>query len=495
MFTHITPEQAGISSKYVTRFIRTLEKRGLVTHSALLMRGDKLFGEFYWKPFDESFCHRLYSETKSYVSVAIGLLEQEGKLNLDDPICKYFPEKIEREPNEYLKNQTIRQMLTMSTCGETPSWFRHPDPDRVHLYLNENSCHIPAGMRYTYDSPGSQVLSTLAEKLSGMSLFEYLNDRIFSKLGTFQTATILKTKTQDSFGDSAMVCTARDMMSFARFVMNYGKWNGEQLLNEAYLRKATSPQVDNDFRGFDYYAARGYGYQFWCIGEEGFFFNGMGCQLTICLPRQDLIFSITSDNQGFDSAKDRIVTAFQDLIVENLQDAPLPEDPESYAECLELGKKLELAHLAGNRGSGYGKELEGKVYLCEENPTGIKKFSFRFTENGGELHYTNAQGDKVLPFGLGKNVFCKFPQFGYSDEHAGLPGPEGFLYDCAVSAAWREEQKLLIKVQIIDRYFGNMLAIFSFREDYAVVRMTKTAEDFLTEYEGIFNAKLEKNNG
>ena len=492
MFKTVTPERAGISSAYVEKFIRTLEKRGLVTHSVLLMRGDDIFGEYYWKPFDEAFCHRLYSETKSYVSVAIGLLEQDGKLNLDDPICKYFPEKFEREPNDYLKKQTIRQMLTMSTCGETPSWFRHSDPDRVHLYLNENDMRIPAGMRYSYDSPGSQVLCSLAEKLAGKPLFDFLNERIFSKLGTFKTATILKTKTEDSFGDSAMVCTARDMASFARFVMNYGKWNGEQILNEDYLRKATSPAVDNDFRGFDYYAARGYGYQFWCLGEEGFFFNGMGCQLTLCLPKQDLIFSITSDNQGFDSAKDRIVTAFFDLIVENLQDTALPEDPAAYEKCLALGKTLELAHLAGNRGSGYGKTLEGKTYICEENPTGITKFSFRFTrEDSGELHYTNAQGDKVLPFGIGKNVFCKFPQFGYSDEHAGLSGPEGFLYDCAVSAAWREEQKILLKVQIIDRYFGNMLAIFSFREDYAVIRMTKTAEDFLGEYEGMFNAWLE----
>ena len=492
MFKTVTPEQAGISSTYVEKFIRTLEKRGLVTHSVLLMRGNNIFGEYYWKPFHKDFCHRLYSETKSYVSVAIGLLEQDGKLCLDDPICKYFPEKIEREPNEYLKNQTIRQMLTMSTCGDTPSWFRHSDPDRVHLYLNENEMTIPAGMRYTYDSPGSQVLSTLAEKLAGKPLFDFLNERVFSKLGTFKTATILKTKTEDSFGDSAMVCTARDMASFARFVMNYGKWNGEQILNEDYLRKATAPAVDNDFRGFDYYAARGYGYQFWCLGEEGFFFNGMGCQMTLCIPKLDLIFSITSDNQGFDSAKDRIVTAFYDLIVENLQDTALPEDLSAYERCLVLGETLELAHLAGNRGSSYGKTLEGKTYICEENPTGITKFSSRFTgEDVGELHYTNAQGDKVLPFGIGKNVFCKFPQFGYSDEHAGLPGPEGFLYDCAVSAAWREEQKLLIKVQIIDRYFGNMLAIFSFREDYAVVRMTKTAEDFLGEYEGLFNARLE----
>ena len=89
------------------------------------------------------------------------------------------------------------------------------------------------------DSAGSQVLSSLVEKLSGQSLFDYLNDRIFRKLGTLQTATILKTRNGDSWGDSALVCTSRDMASFARFVMNYGAWQGEQLLNEAYLRAAT----------------------------------------------------------------------------------------------------------------------------------------------------------------------------------------------------------------------------------------------------------------
>ena len=56
-------------------------------------------------------------------------------------------------------------------------------------------------------------------------------------------------------------------------------------------------------------------------------------------------------------------------------------------------------------------------------------------------------------------------------------------------AAWREPRKLLIKVQIIDRYFGNMLAMFSFAGDTAVVRMHKSAEDFLQEYQGEFVAR------
>ena len=493
MFETITPEQAGISSAHVEQFIRTLEKRGLATHSVLLMRGDKIFGEFYWKPFHKDFLHRMYSETKSYVGVAIGLLEEDGALALDDEIHTYFPEKIDGELPEYLQRLTIRQLLTMETCSDIPSWFTHPEPDRTRIYFNHNDVRIPGGMRWAYDSAGSQLLATLVEKLSGKTLFNFLNERVFQKLGTFRTATILKTKNGDSWGDSALLCTTRDMASFARFVMNYGKWNGEQVMNEAYLRAATSPLVDNDMEGFSSYHSMGYGYQIWCMGEKCFFFNGMGCQLTFCLPEKDLIFVITGDNQGFSDAKSLIATAFYDIIVDNLGDTALPEAPDACLHCGELSEQLELMHLAGNKPSSYADTLNGKVYLCEDNPTGITRFSFRFTsEDTGELHYTNAQGDKVLKFGIGKNVFGKFPQLGYSDEFGGLRTTDGFMYDCAVSAAWREEKKLLVKAQIIDRYFGNMLAVFSFREDYAVVCMVKTAEDFLREYQGTFCAKLEQ---
>lgn len=70
--------------------------RGLHMHSVLLMKGERLFGEYYWAPFHRNFCHRMYSQTKSYVGVAIGLLEEEGKLSLQDTIASHFPEKIDR---------------------------------------------------------------------------------------------------------------------------------------------------------------------------------------------------------------------------------------------------------------------------------------------------------------------------------------------------------------------------------------------------------------
>ena len=74
MFEKITPEQAGISSRRIADYISVLERRGFATHSLLMMKGDKIFAEYYWAPFHKDFCHRMYSQTKSYVGIAIGLV-------------------------------------------------------------------------------------------------------------------------------------------------------------------------------------------------------------------------------------------------------------------------------------------------------------------------------------------------------------------------------------------------------------------------------------
>jgi len=491
MLEKISPEKAGISSKNVYKFIKTLEKRGLAMHSVLLMRGNNIFAEYYWKPFHKDFCHRMYSQTKSYVGVAIGILLEDGLLNLDDKIADYFPEKIDRELPENLKNLTIENMLTMRTCGETPNWFYHSDPDRTHLYFNENTADVVPGTRWKYDSPASQVLSNLVEKLSGMSLFDFLKLKIFDKLGTFKTAAILKTKTNDSFGDSALLCATRDMASFARFVMNYGKWNGEQILSEEYLRKATSKIADNFSYGFNNDSAvftDGYGYQIWRYKDNGFAFNGMGSQLTVCIPKKDFIFTCTADTQGNTAAKSLILTALEDIIIENLGEA-LEENETDYQKCLQLENELNLVSLKGNTSSKLQENIFNKKYYAQENPTGIKEFSFSLESGNLSFNYKNSQGKKTLSFGLSKNVFTKFPQYGYSNLHAGAKSEDDYLYDCATSAVWAQENKLLLKVQIIDKYFGNALWEFTFKDNKATVIMQKNAEAFLDEYQGEFLAE------
>ncbi len=487
MFTTGTPEQCGIRSTSVQRFIRFLEESGVALHSALFLRGNTLFGEFYWTPFHRDFCHRMYSQTKSYVGIAIGLLEEEGKLSLDDRIADHFPERVDTDLPRFMKEQTVRDMLTMTTCAHAPYWFYTADPDRTHEYLNASEVIRPAGGIWEYDSQGSQVLSTLVEKLAEMPLFDYLNDRIFRHLDAFKTASVLKARNSDSWGDSALLCTSRDMLTFARFLMNGGVWNGKRLMNERYINAATSALADNHKIGFTAYNECGYGYQIWHNRMGGFSFHGMGGQYTITVPDKDFIFVCTCDNQGFDAASDLIFNGLREFIVAELGQREL-ENPAAYTALQQFSASRKLVACAGETTSPYAETLDGAVFVCDKNKTGIERFSFTFEKDAVVWHYKNAQGDKSIRCGLGDNVLTKFPQTGYSTDHGGLPSTDGYLYDCAASAGWLQPNKLGLRIQIIDRYFGNLFAQFAFTGDICSIKLVKHAEAFLDEYDGEFLA-------
>lgn len=65
-------------------------------HSFLLMRHDTLIAEGYYAPYQKDTLHRMFSISKSFTSIAIGLLEAEGKLSLDDPIVSYFQTRFQQ---------------------------------------------------------------------------------------------------------------------------------------------------------------------------------------------------------------------------------------------------------------------------------------------------------------------------------------------------------------------------------------------------------------
>lgn len=486
MFKNVTPEQVGISSKNVEKLLKFYERNGVVLHSLLLLKGNDLFGEYYWAPYTAEMCHRMYSETKSYVGVAVGLLEEEGLINLDDKILDYFPEKIDGEVSPYLKEQTIRDMLMMTTCHVSPYWFTTPDPDRVHEYINAGENPRPSGTKWRYDSSGSHFLGVLVEKLSGMSLFDYLNEKIFKHLGTFKTARILKTPNGDSWGDSALLCTSRDMMSFARFVMNYGTWKGKRLMNEKYLKDATSPLVSNVDTSFAKYNACGYGYQIW-MHRHGFSFNGMGCQFAFAAPEHDIIMVCTADNVGYQMANALIYAGFEEFILNGLEDNALAKDEEAYASLCDYAKDLKIPGAMGVEYMPIQDEINGVKYEFEENKNGFKAFSLEFDgKGGGVFKYVNPQGDNELPFKMLENAFVKFPQLGYSDEYGGVKTTNGFKHDVACSAGWLDASRMIIRVQITDHYPGNMSFIFNFKGDDVVMCVEKTAENVFGEFPGEF---------
>ena len=110
---YITAEQAGVKSENIEKYLEILEEERLATHNIIMAKGNSIFFEKYWQPFHKDFLHRMYSVSKSFVAIAIGFLEQDGLIDLDDRIVKYFPEESKNQTDENMLSQTIRHMLMM----------------------------------------------------------------------------------------------------------------------------------------------------------------------------------------------------------------------------------------------------------------------------------------------------------------------------------------------------------------------------------------------
>ena len=487
-FQKATPESVGIDSAKIIEMLNALKKHNIPMHSVLIARGNKLFCEAYWDPIKSDENHRMYSQTKSYVGMAIGQLAAEGKLNLQDKIIDYFPEYLPENVHPYLAAQTIEHMLNMQTCFTDCPWFENHGGDRVKYYFSMKPVRYP-GTTYYYDSTGSFILGALVQKITGKTFLDYLKDIALRKIGFSESSKVLTCPGGFAGGDSALLCTSMDMLLFGRLLANKGEWNGEQLLDRKAVEETTEVPYSCGGTGGYIFSGCGYGRQVWRTYEDSFSFFGMHGQFMIYNPKSDITFVCTAGCQRGSSglAKEVIYNSFFELIVDKAQDTALPES-NHYSELEALIKDLKLTTVCGAKTSPMADEINGKTFYPNENPMGIKEFTIKFDGNYGEFNYVNAQGNKTIKFGFGDNVWQQFPEMGYSKDFGGMRTEDHTYRSCA-SAAWAQDNQLKIFVQLIDEYIGIVDIIIAFNDGKAVIQMIGDAEDFLKEYNGYLIAE------
>ena len=491
MFKKAVPESVGISSKNILKYLKVLNGCELSTHSVLIARGDSLVCEAYWQPFDKDTAHRMYSQTKSYVGLAVRLLAEDGLISLDEKIIKYFPEKLPEKVHPFLEKQTVRDMLMMRTCFDDKgiNWFTSGTDDRVALYFHQTATVYP-GTQYHYDSMGSFVLGALVEKMTGKTFLDYLREKCLDEIGFSKEAHCLKCPGGYSWADSALICTPRDMLAYGRLVGCMGLWEGRQIVPRRIFEEAFSDYTDNFTTGFRSFSHHGYISQFWKFCGNSVGFNGMHDQITFYDPDTDITVTCTSGNNRDDSTREILVSYIFTEIIDNAKAGALPEDDEAFAELEKYIADLKLVTVVGKKSAPLEAELGGRRFITDENKTGITEFTLEFDETGCNFKYINKQGAKVIRAGRCENVFEPFPEEGYSDEIGTYPCP-GNYYKCAASFGWMSDNQLLFKVQIIDKYIGVLHIALAYRDGIMRLRFDGDAEAFLTEYNGVFNARIE----
>ena len=474
-----SPESLGIPSQAILNFLQRIDAERIGMHGFLLVRRNSIAAEGYWAPWSAERKHRMYSVSKSFVALAVGMMADEGKFTLDDRVAEYFPDKVPEKLHPWLAASTVRDLLMMSTPHSTTSYTRS-DPDWVWTFFNRMPSH-PPGTIFSYDTAATVVLTAMVERLAGMPFLAYMRPRFLDRIGFSADAWCVRTPEGGSWGGSGVICTLRDLAKVALTCMNGGLWGAERVLPEGYIRAATAKQIDNSIRG-----NCGYGYQIWRERENGFSFRGMGSQYAICFPDKEFIFTCIADTQGAPSGS-AIPAVMWEELYPHLADAPLPENRAAHAELTAKIAQLAVLPLPGNADAPVRSGVNHAWYALAENPMGITRMRLSFAGDQGTWEYTNGQGDNVLRFGIGRILSGKFPQRNYFGEQIGsFPGIE---YDCMASAAWIDEQTLNLEVYITDDYLGGLRISFAFKGEEIGVFMTKQAEWFLDEYEGFAGGK------
>ncbi|MDQ2839642.1 MAG: beta-lactamase family protein [Acidobacteriota bacterium] len=309
-----TPEAQGISSRAILDFVEAADKNINTLDSFMIVRHGKVIAEAWWKPAAADKPHILNSVSKSFNAAAVGLAIQDGKLNLDDRVLKFFPADAPADPSDNLKAMMVRDLLTMSGGHDSEPKAVGGAPS-VKQFLAYPVPYKP-GTHFQYNTMGSYVLSAIVTKVTGQTSLEYLKPRLFEPLG-IESPRWDSSPEGNSLGGYGLWLRTEGFAKFGQLYLQKGKWNGKQLIPRKWIEQSTTRQISNEQEshakiGPDW--QQGYGFQFWMCRHKAYRADGAAGQFIVVMPDQDVVIAITADTgnmQGeLDAIWDHLLPAF-----------------------------------------------------------------------------------------------------------------------------------------------------------------------------------------
>ena len=257
----------------------------------------------------------LWSASKTFTSLAIGMCEDEGRLDLADYVLDYFPEWMGvAAPG----SKVIRMVDLLHMCsGKDFAMFEETDAhvindtDWAELFFRSRVVTAP-GTRFFYANACTYMLGRVVEKVSGQILRDYLMPRLFEPLDILNPWWNTCPRGH-SLGAAGLQLTTSELARMGRLMLQGGYWEGYQLVPADYIDAMHTDFVPT-YRHFDDDESDvGYGYQVWLNTTPGTWrADGMYGQFCIVLPGQRAVVTTTSHNER--GANDIIRAVFADIV-------------------------------------------------------------------------------------------------------------------------------------------------------------------------------------
>lgn len=449
-----SPEAAGVRSSDLVTFFKALDNSGIEFHEVTLIRHGCVIAQADWTPYSLDEPHMTHSLTKLFTNTAVGMACSEGLFSLDDKVVSFFPDEEYDRDNKWLNEMTVRDLITMR-CGHdhliSGNKWRPIKTSWVAEFFKEPLAYAP-GEHFQYTSATSYILSAIVQKVTGMTTFEYLNDRLLKDLG-ITSMSWDRCPHGICSGGNGITIKNEDAAKMGLLYLNDGVWNSKRYLSHEWVEESsvTSCKLNPDT-----------GYGFHLSNENGIISSGgIFGQTVAYAPEYDLVLSINAAcpknrPNALDIRMRRLIDAY---LLPVLQKEALTESPEAVGELEDYLSSLTLpgvpkASAAANEAAYMG------TYKAEENIDGIKSLALKKTEDGIAFYMEDARGRHRILCGENAWITSESSMTGNYLHHQYQPESTRV----SAGAWWIDENTLLMKWAWINMTFVDT-AICHFYKD------------------------------
>lgn len=270
----------------------TLEKthEDLKTVAFLIFKNDSLWYESYYDNYTKDSKSNSFSMAKSIVSAALGKAIQEGKIkSLEQPVVDFLPEL----EGAYRTELTVGDLSSMASGLTWDESYYSPFSITTRAYFDKDLRGMMLGLqiaeepgkKFIYKSGDTELLTMVLEKAIGTTVSSYVSEKFWIPMGAEHEALWQLDHEGDGI-EKAYCCFASNARDFARFgklYKDFGSWNGEQLLDSAFVAKSIQPRFAESPE---------YGYGWWLVhhlGQDFFYMRGHLGQFVIVSPKDNVI--------------------------------------------------------------------------------------------------------------------------------------------------------------------------------------------------------------
>lgn len=288
------------------------------TDGILVFQGDSIRLEYYGNGFEKSDIHISWSMCKSLISGLIGIALEEGAIqSMDEMAITYVPELA----GSGYETVTIKNLLQMSSgirfnedYGDFYSDINRmgryfalgmPMADFAQSLTNEK---VPGTYNH-YVSIDTQVLGMILVSATQKTITNYTKEKVWDRIGAQDDAHWIVDNAGMEFALGGFNATLQDFAKLGILYLDSGRWNGEQIIPEAWALESTRPQDPHvEERIEDGIKKDGYGYQWWIPfgADDEFMMIGVYDQFIYIDPDKDAVIVKLSSNHHFRNDADRL---------------------------------------------------------------------------------------------------------------------------------------------------------------------------------------------